>query len=267
MKNKEAKIKMGILFSACLLVSVFFIFFTPRVSHDEDIGVSVETIAEDDHFAWGQYYFNHGDRADGTYDLLQARTYYEQAIAVDPFGNELAWHQLGRIDFLEGKFDNAIITFHRQIEHFGDTIPNVYYMLGLTYGYMARDTGDVIAWEKAEAHFIKYLEYDPTSPWARVDLSWVLFAQGKYAEMLPILEIAIEDSPDNPWVLNMYGLALLNTEQKETAHEYFLLARDGAKKLSVEEWGKSYPGNDPGIWGRGLGEFRSIIERNIELTQ
>lgn len=220
-----------------------------------------------DDFAMGQYYFNHGDNADGSYDINKARGYYQKVVAENPTANVLAWHQLGRINFLEGKFDEAIGAFENQITYFEDELPNVYYMLGLTYGYKAKGNPNSPDWQQAEKNFVTYLTYDPHSPWARVDLTWIYFAQGKFQEMLPVLEVGLAEYPDNPWLLNMYGLALLNTGDKTKAHAYFMWAKEEADSLTVEEWGKSYPGNDPSIWGAGLTEFRSIIEKNVELTE
>lgn len=218
-------------------------------------------------FDLGQYYFNHGDHADGAYDLKKARQYYEAAIASDPKGYNLVWYQLGRIDFIEGKFLSALYKFDKQIEYFGDEIPNVYYMIGLTYGYKARQSGEEEDWERGAEGFKKYIEFDPTSPWARVDLSWIYFAQGKYEEMIEPLEEGLLHNPENAWLLNMYGLALMNTERREEALQEFLKAREAASKLTTEDWGKSYPGNNPADWEQGLSEFRTAISKNIELAQ
>ena len=228
--------------------------------------VTAEKLTAADAFNLGQYYFNHGDSADGTYDLVKARYYFEQAAAKDPAGNLLTWHQLGRIDFLEGQFDSALYHFNKQLEYFGDELPNVYYMLGLTHAYMARDSGRSESWRLAEDSFINYLKHDPKSPWAKVDLGWIYFAEGRYEEMLPLLETGLFDHPDNPWLLNMYGLALLNTGSPGEALGYFQRAKIEADKLTIEDWGKSYPGNDPRVWARGLGEFRTIIQKNIDLV-
>ena len=218
-------------------------------------------------FALGQYYFNHGDAADGTYDIKKARYYFERAAAKDPNQHILLWHQQGRIDFLEGNFNDAIKDFNRQIELYGDALPNVHYMMALTYGYQARTYGITASWDKAEDHFRTYLEYDPLSPWARVDLAWIHFAQGEYEDMIELLEVGATYEPDNAWILNMLGLAYLNTGDGEKARQYFRWAETEANKLTTEEWGKSYPGNDPAIWGLGLEEFRTIIADNIVLTE
>jgi tetratricopeptide (TPR) repeat protein len=217
-------------------------------------------------FELGQYYFNHGDSADGTYDLQKARLYFEEAIKEGPKSNNLLWYQLGRIDFLEGKFDDAINKFNRQIEYFGDQYSNVYYMLGLTYGYKARKTGNEEDWRHAEENFHTYLKYDPLSPWARVDLAWVYFSQGKYEEMKPILENGLESMPQNPWLLNMYGLSLLNLGNKAKAREVFFRAQAEAQRLTTSDWGLVYPGNNPSFWKQGIEEFRSLIDKNLALT-
>lgn len=269
--------KYGLSIIALILVgaSIFFLLHikvetetnpstdTPITTDEKPASEQPDT---EDPFVLGQYYFNHGDKADGTYDLVKARQYFNQAVTEDPKSHLLAWHQLGRIDFLEGKFEAALFNFHKQIEHFSDQLPNVYYMLALTYGYQARMEEIDSAWGKAESNFRKYLTYDPQSPWARVDLAWVLFAQGKYQEMKDPLEVGLLHHPDNPWLLNMYGLALLNTGEIAKAKQYFNWALSEADQLTEAEWGKSYPGNDPAIWGRGLEEFRGIIRSNIELT-
>lgn len=218
-------------------------------------------------FELGQFYFNHDDEPGGPYDLELAQFYYEKAIAQDPGGDPMQWYQSGRIDFLEGDFDEALRKFDKQLEHFGDQVPNVYYMIGLTYGYKARITGEAEDWKKGEEAFETFISYFPEAPWSRVDLAWIYFSQGKFEEMKPVLEEGMRYESNNPWLLNMYGLALYNTGDTAMAYEYFTFALELAQKLTVEDWGKSYPGNNPELWGEGLEEFRSIIQKNIALAQ
>lgn len=219
----------------------------------------------EDPFALAEHYFNSRNSSTGEYNLKLARKYYTEAIDRGS-DNPMAWHQLGRIDFLEGNYDAAIYKFEKLKSLYGDQIPNVYYMTGLTYGFKARRGGEAEDWKKAEENFLKYLQYEPESPWTRTDLSWVYFSQGKFAEMLPLLEDGLVAEPANPWLLNMYGLALMNTGKREEAHKQFLQAREYASYLTAEEWGRTYPGNDPGAWEQGLEEFKSLIEKNIELV-
>lgn len=218
-------------------------------------------------FELGQYYFNSDDNPSGPYDLVTAQYYYEQEIARAPKENNLLWYQSGRVDFINGDFDNAIEKFDKQIEYFGDEIPNVHYMIGLTYGYKARKTDDVAHWRLAEEAFGKSIEFFYEAPWPRVDLAWIYFAQGKYEQMKPVLEEGFLYEANNPWLLNMYGLALLNTGDKDMAHEYFTFAKEIAGKMTVSNWGRSYPGNDPESWEEGLNEFKELIQKNIDLTE
>jgi hypothetical protein len=88
--------------------------------------------------------------------------------------------------------------------------------------------------------------------------------QGKYADIEPLLKKTLELHPENPWVLNMYGLALLNSEQhKRDASTYFLRARTEAVKLTANDWGDVYPGNNPQYWQQGRDEFITTIDKNI----
>lgn len=224
------------------------------------------TVAPTDPFLRGEYYFNHDADAKGPYDLEKAREAYMEALEMDPKGNARTWYQLGRIDFIEGKFISALYKFEKQIEYFNDQIPNVYYMIGLTYGFKAGVTGSEEDWEAAAEGFKTYLTYEPESPWARTDLSWVYFSQGDYARMLPVLEDGLVMYPDHPWLLNMYGLALFNTGERARAHEIFVHAAQEAEKLTTSDWGRAYPGNNPNEWEAGLRSFEEAIQKNSALT-
>lgn len=219
-----------------------------------------------DPFLIGEHYFNTQNDAQGAYDLERARAAYTEALNDDPTGNPLVWYQLGRIDFLQRRYILALYKFNKQVEYFGDEVPNVYYMFGLTYAFKAQQSNDAAEWSYAEDSFNKYLELDPSSPWAHVDLSWVYFSQGEFEKMLPVLEEGLEQNPDNPWLLNMYGLALLNTDNKEAAKEIFEKAQREAAKLTREDWGKAYPGNNPKEWQRGLDSFKDAIRQNTSLA-
>lgn len=223
-----------------------------------------------DPFMLGMYYFNQDEDPEGPYDLVLAREYFEDAIREDgldgTFDNKWVWYQLGRIDFLEGKFNSAIYKFNKQVEYFGDDPHNVHYMLGLTYGFKAQATDDPKDWENAEAGFVRFIEIAPGYPWPLVDLSWVYFSQGKYEAMVALLEPEVEHFADNAWIQNMYGLALLNVGRREEAHTYFERALTLAEQLTIQDWGDSYPGNDPKTWQSGLDQMRAAIRKNLELT-
>jgi tetratricopeptide (TPR) repeat protein len=249
-----------VLAGALFLVPVAYRAHAPVPHHEPPAGLN--------DFLLGDYYFNHGPYADGTYDLAAARAHYEAALAAQPTGDSAAWYQLGRIDFLEGKFTEALHKFDLQLAYFGDDqFPNVYYMRGLSYAYRAKYEGNHDDWSRAETAFKTFLTHEPESPWGAVDLSWTYFMQGKYEEMKTLLVAAATDHPDNPWVLNMYGLALLNTGDTAQAREVLARAKNYAAALTIEDWSRSYPGNDPAVWGQGLEEFRATIDKNISAAQ
>lgn len=201
-----------------------------------------------------------------SYDLSCAQDAYERAVTLDPKGSLLAWHQLGRIAFVRGDYDRALADFDKQITYFGDQLPNVHYMRGLTYAFRAEERGRADDFALAEREFERYVVLDPESPWARVDYAYVLFSEKKYDAMRPVLEEGLLRHPTNPWLLNMYGLSLLNTGDKEGARLYFTSAERVAKHLTVDEWGRAYPGNDPTLWPGALAHFQDIIAKNIVLA-
>lgn len=243
----------------------WFMFGSPYVEMQKE-----QTPDTEDPFVLGMYYFNQDENPEGPYDLVLARAYFEDAIREDgadgTFENKWVWYQLGRIDFLEGKFNSAIYKFNKQLEYFGDAPHNVHYMIGLTYGFKAQATNDAEDWENAEAGFVRFIDIAPGHPWPLVDLSWVYFSQGKYEEMVTLLEPEVEKFSDNAWVQNMYGLALLNVGRREEAHEYFARALTLAEELTIQDWGDSYPGNDPRSWQSGLDQMREAIRKNLDLT-
>jgi len=210
----------------------------------------------------GNYYFGHA----GTYNIPCAKAAYEKAIDLAPEESALAYYQLGRINFLDGNFAAALENFDKRLSFEADDLASVYYMIGLTYGYRARDTGSKADWIEAERYFEQFLSLEPTSPWGATDLAWVLFSQGKFEEMKPVLEKALMHYPDHPWVHNMYGLAILNTSSKTEAREHFQRALDGSELLTLEQWGNAYPGNNPLYYYHGLSEMREIMRYNLGLA-
>jgi tetratricopeptide (TPR) repeat protein len=266
MKNSWKKFLIVFAITCTVLYGVQFLVI-PFVQEGSIGNYEFDPAKSDDDFMLAQYYFNHDDDPSGPYDLKKARYHYERVITINPLAHEQVWYQLGRIDFLEGDYAAALHKFSKQREYFGDKVPNVYYMIGLTHGYQASETGSLEDWLAAEEAFITYLSLDPGSPWARTDLSWVYFAQGKYRDMLPVLMIGLENDSLHPWLLNMYGLALHNLGQKEEANTYFTQASVEIEKLTVNDWGRAYPGNNPRHWSLGLSEFASIVEANKQLTR
>lgn len=204
----------------------------------------------------GNYYFNVYEN--GVYDLEKAQRYFEHALLLDPLIPD-AWHQLSRIDFLNGDFDSALYKINKQIEIHGDSFMASYYIRGLIYGYMDE-------FKKAEENFLVFLEWDPINWATHNDLAWVYFQGGRYEKALEIAHKGLSISPANVWLLNMKGLALLNLGHLNEAREFFEQALSGTVFLTKDSWHRAYPGNDPGIAGQGLREMREAIEKNISLV-
>lgn len=253
-----------ILSAVLIITSLGVIVYTQ--SPAKDTSTALENMSDEEVFKLGEYYFNHTDAGEA-YDLKKARLYYTELINRDPRGNQIAWYQLGRIDFIEGDFNGALFKFEKQKNLFPDSGLNPDYMVGLVYGYRARQSGKEADWESAENAFKRFIEYVPAAPWSRVDLAWIYFAQGKFEEMKPVLKIGLDFNPDNAWLHNMYGLAYLNTGELEVAHGHFVTAEELSQLLTPADWGSAYPGNDPNDWAQGLKEFKAALQKNIALTE
>jgi len=114
--------------------------------------------------------------------------------------------------------------------------------------------------------FKKFLEWDPIN-WAIYnDLAWVYFSQGNYAKVVDMAKQGLELFPDNPWLLNMHGVGLMNLGMKEEAHDQFTKALKKASLLTVDDWHTAYPGNHPDVAEKGLSEMRKSIKENINLV-
>lgn len=167
--------------------------------------------------------------------------------------------------FVQGHLDHALFAFGEQQRYFQDEIPNVHYMTGLTYLFIARQSSNEHDWQQAARGFTTFLFFYPDNIWARVDLATVYFGQGQFEEMLPVLRPAIQSDPDNPWVLNMLGLALLRQGDRNGARERFAAALMHAEALTPTDWGRVNPGNDPAERDEGLRAFIDTIQHNLEL--
>ena len=68
-----------------------------------------------------------------SYDLAKARAYFLHAVGLGE--HPLAYHQLSRIAFLEGHFDEALALVDIQLQKYAGP-PNAHYVRGLILGYM-----------------------------------------------------------------------------------------------------------------------------------
>lgn len=204
-------------------------------------------------FEIGNYYFN-----GGAYDLARAERAYARALALDP-ARSGPRYQLARIAFLRSDFTSALAFINEEIALHPD-FTRAHYVRGLIHGYARR-------FSEAEADFSAFLEWKPQSWAGRNDLAWIYFAQGKFAEAEEEARIGLSFSPENPWLLTSRGTALINLDRGWEAEAVLAKALDAANQLSIEEWGRAYPGNDPALYPRGLTEMRRVIEANLALAR
>lgn len=205
----------------------------------------------------GNYYFGNG-----AYDLEKAKKAYQQALDFEP-GVFWGHYQLARIYFVEGRFKLVLEELEKELEANPGNL-RVLYIEGLAYAY--RDTpGDL---DRSEEAFKRFIKWAPKE-WAGYnDLAWVLLRQKKYDETIQTIEAAWSEIPDlrneNPWLLNSYGVAKLNLNEKQEAEMAFLQTQEILETMSMSEWRKAYPGNAPEESQQGFEAFKQAVGRNLE---
>ena len=205
------------------------------------------------YFQTGNYYFG-----DGGYNLVKAEKYYQKAREINP---ELARlnYQIARLHFIKGNFYEAIWSINKELQFYPD-YPRSYYVRGLIYGYQ----GNL---DKSIEDFKKFLEWKPES-WAwRNDLAWVYFQKGDIEAVEREARLGLDYNPDNPWLSNIYGVALLNMGRKEEAKKALQSSLYNFERIGQKGWGAAYPGNDPRIYKKGYEETLSAIKENLALTE
>ncbi len=177
--------------------------------------------------------------------------------AYPPLGQapEFAHYQLSRTYFIQGNLDAALDEAIAEISLYPDNI-RTYYILGLTYGYLNRES-------EAIESFSKFIKHNPYSWAARNDMAWLQFRIGDIEGALATLEPV--STVNNPWVQNTYGTILLNLGRHEEARVAFEIAKEGVSEMTEEQWGASYPGNDPRVYSAGLRAMKTSINSNLNL--
>jgi len=202
-------------------------------------------------FNIANYYFS-----SSAYNIKKAENYFLQALKIDQSLQGLHY-QLARIYFVQGKFYTALEKINKEIELYPD-FKRSYYVRGLIYGYTDR-------LPEAESDFKEFLKWKPDSWAGNNDLAWILFQQGKYAETRDVALAGLAIAPNNLWLLNSLGLALLNTNDKEGAREAFTKALAASALMSESDWGVAYPGNNPKSYAEGFSKTKESIKQNMEL--
>lgn len=172
-----------------------------------------------------------------------------------PFGH----YQLSRTFFIKGNLERALEEANNELKLYPKNI-RVYYILGLTYGYLNREL------EAIEA-FSTFIEAAPKSWAARNDKAWLQFRLGDIDGAISTIEPILSHSKDNPWIQNTYGTLMMNKKRYTEAKEAFSNAKRVADLYTPKEWAISYPGNDSRIYEVGLNAFRESINDNLKLLE
>lgn len=203
-------------------------------------------------FQRGNYYFSNNE-----YDLNKAQNRYEWALKIYPQAQG-PHYQMARIYFLKNDFDGALKEINLEIEKFPD-FKRSYYVRGLINGYAKH-------FPQAISDFEEFLEWDAGSWAAHNDLAWIYFQTGDYRNAEKVSRAGLEQNPDNPWLLNSLGTALLNLDRKSEAKEALESALKQTEKLTPADWQKAYPGNNPVITKEALRKMIDSIEFNLKLA-
>ena len=168
-----------------------------------------------------------------------------------------AHYQLARTYFIRGILYDAIDEAETELKIYPDDTV-AYYLLGLTYGYMDR------TYEAIDA-FSQYIEAHPETWAGRNDKAWLEFRLGDIDGALATIEPIADNFRYTPWVQNTYCALLLNKEDLAMAETVCTHAKEAIDKMTAEDWGRAYPGNDPRTYGDGLKAMKASIESNLEI--
>ena len=201
----------------------------------------------------GNYYFN-----GGAYDLEKAGRAFQRAVRIEP-GILWGHYQLARIYFVKGDSAKAIEEINLELKYNPENLRSLY-VRGLIYGFGKNFT-------EAEEDFRRFTLWAPKE-WAGYnDLAWILVSRGKYEETKNVLTSALAKVPraeSNPWLLNSLGVAQLNLKENKEARISFEKAKQLLGVMTLEEWRRAYPGNDPMVAEGGLRAFLEAVEENLQ---
>ena len=175
---------------------------------------------------------------------------------------------LGRIYFVENDLNQSIKHYNKSIE-LNPAHKESYYGLGLSYGFHSP-----IFYKDAQDNFEKYIELEEEEfkesgrraygAWAGYnDLAWIHFLKGEFQESETITRQALVFSQENPWLLNMLAISLI--EQKKCLEAYPIIqnAKNLADKLVVEEFAEAYSGDNKNWWPKGLEQMKQTLQHNL----
>ena len=189
------------------------------------------------------------------YDIERAEYFFEETRKRDS-SHIYVHHQLARIAFLRGDFEEALTLVETQIALHGESVPSSFYVGGLILGFMER-------YAEAAESFEAYLEHAPNN-WAAVnDYAWVLLKDARSEEALAVLEELLNKKQENAWLLNSAAIAAYETGDFEKALDYIERASEHVENVTKEKWLTAYPGNDPRVAEEGIAALKEAIARTM----
>lgn len=196
------------------------------------------------------------------YNIQIAKFFFSEALRWD--GKEgmpppYAYHQISRTAFIEGNLNESLRLLEEELRYYPEHY-HTYYIKGLTLGYMGRERDAIVAFEE-------FIKREPDSWAARNDAAWLYFRIGEIEKGLALIAPAAKTHPENPWVLNTYGVLLMNLGRDQEALVAFRHALNVANAMTPDDWGRAYPGNSHAIYSAGLERMRASINENILLLQ
>ncbi len=204
-------------------------------------------------FAYGERHFSAEDTR--LYDIDRAEYFFKKTAYLDP-ATPYLFHELARVAFLRGDFKNAKVYINMQIARFGESAPNSYYIRALIEGFAGEYDASIRDYE----HF---LSFEPHNWAAMNDYAWVLLKAGRSIEAARVTGRAINDAPNNPWLLNSNAIALYEMGEYEQALLKAQAAMVAAQSIERQDWLHAYPGNDPRAATMGIAALRSSIAQNV----
>lgn len=222
----------------------------------EDISLAFHPSAERA-FKYGEKHFNAIDSRN--YNIERSEYLFTKAYNFDP---EYPYvnHELARVDFLKGRFGDALKKINTQIDLQGDSSPNSYYIRGLIEGF----AGDYDAAARDYAHF---LQIAPPN-WAAInDYAWVLLKANNPLQAASVTGLALNSFPNNAWLLNTNATALYEIGDVDQALIKVRAAVYESQKLGPSDWLLAYPGNDPRIAASGIAAFKAATLANMHTIE
>lgn len=250
--------------SVAIFALVFFCFLTTsysvllwRCCGVNTAGLILFGSSAELHYEVGNFYFGGGD-----YDISKAENNFKEAAQTaeeEHITIPGLHYQLARLYFIQGNFFEAKKEIDKELLLFPD-YKRSYYVRGLINGYAGK-------YAEAEADFKSFLAWKPESWAGHNDLVWIYFTKGDYKNAEHYAREGLQYAPDNPWLNNALGVALLNLKEYSESALYLQKALQRFEQMTPADWGIAYPGNNPSLYQKGFDSTKDTIKKNLKLAE